>query len=246
MSEALQERSDGTDWLGGKVCPMCGKQFAVLYPHLWRYKRPKRGGEHYFCSWGCLRAWDKEGEQKTMGARAILTEADRNEAVRLALAGGDPVEFLRSKGMKDPHNAWYIIKQDVKLKNPDLYEKIPDRRKIRNTQPKKVELPEMPEEPVTEKKVIKAVKKTVRSVNGRKKPPEEEERCDFMLNVPDGFKVTAVDTPVGMFIWYKKQKYLDWIPLMGADNVSMNTEEWKMFLKYFPDVLKILGVDLGE
>ena len=234
MSEAVR-KSDGTDWLGGKVCPVCGKQFAVLYPHLWRYKRPRRSGEDYFCSWGCLRAWDKEGEQKTMGARAILTEADRNEAVRIALAGGDPVEFLRSKGMKDPHNAWYIIKQDVKLKNPDLYEKIPDRRKIRKEEPKKAE------EPVTKEKVILEVKKTVKAVNaGKQKPvpvPVNENNFPFLT--------TGISTPIGEFRYYAKQKYLDWTPLGQDDNVSLNTYEWEQFMKHFPKVLEILGVKLG-
>lgn len=228
MSEALKERSDGTDWLGGKVCPVCGKQFAVLYPHLWRYKRPKRGGEHYFCSWGCLRAYDKEGEQK-MGARAILTEADRNEAVRLAMAGGDPAEFLRSKGMKDPHNAWYIIKQDVKLKNPDLYEKIPDMRKIRK---------EKAEEPVTKQAVINAVNATVKAVNaGKQKPvqvPVDENNFPFLT--------TGISTPIGEFRYYAKQKYLDWEPVGHDDNVSLNTYEWEQFMKHFPKVLEILGV----
>ena len=232
MSEALQERSDGTDWLGGKVCPMCGKQFAVLYPHLWRYKRPKRGGEHYFCSWGCLRAWDKEGEQKTMGARAILTEADRNEAVRLALAGGDPVEFLRSKGMKDPKSSWANIKAAVKASNPELYEKIPDRRNLKKK--------EAAEEPVTKENVILEVKKTVRAVNAGKQKPKPEEEDPFPC------LTTGISTPIGDFRYYAKQQYLDWTPIGQDDNVSLNTYEWDQFVKHFPKVLEILGVKLGE
>ena len=229
MSEALKERSDGTDWLGGKVCPVCGKQFAVLYPHLWRYKRPKRGGEHYFCSWGCLRAYDKEGEQK-MGARAILTEADRNEAVRLAMDGGDPAEFLRSKGIKDPHGTWYKIKQTVKECNPEIYEKIPDRRIARK---------EAPKEPVTKQAVIKAVKDTVRAVNKGKQKPKQEEEDPFPC------LTTGISTPIGDFRYYAKQQYLDWTPIGQDDNVSLNTYEWDQFVKHFPKVLEILGVKLG-
>lgn len=232
MSEAL--RSDGTDWLGGKICTVCGKEFTVLYPQLYRFKRGgAKGKTNWFCSWGCLRAWDKEGEQKTMGARAILTEADRNEAVRLAMAGGDPIEFLRSKGMKDPHNAWYIIKQDVKLKNPDLYEKIPDRRKIRK---------EKAEEPVTVTKqaVINAVNATVRAVNAGKQKPKPEEDDPFPC------LTTGISTPIGEFRYYAKQKYLDWEPIGHDDNVSLNTYEWEQFMKHFPKALEILGVKLGE
>lgn len=28
-------------------CDVCGKDFAILYPHLWRYKN----GSKFFCSW---------------------------------------------------------------------------------------------------------------------------------------------------------------------------------------------------
>ena len=39
-------------------CAECGKEFDVLYPDLWRYRRWNR----YMCSWKCLRAFDrKEG-----------------------------------------------------------------------------------------------------------------------------------------------------------------------------------------
>ena len=40
------------------ICHQCGKEFDVLYPDLWRYKR----GNKWFCSWHCLRA-DEKGEE---------------------------------------------------------------------------------------------------------------------------------------------------------------------------------------
>lgn len=40
------------------ICHQCGKEFDVLYPDLWRYKR----GNKWFCSWHCLRA-DERGEE---------------------------------------------------------------------------------------------------------------------------------------------------------------------------------------
>ena len=46
------------------ICHQCGKEFDVLYPDLWRYKR----GNKWFCSWHCLRA-DEKGEEPTMATR---------------------------------------------------------------------------------------------------------------------------------------------------------------------------------
>ena len=43
------------------ICNQCGKEFDVLYPDLWRYKR----GNKWFCSWHCLRA-DERGEESYM------------------------------------------------------------------------------------------------------------------------------------------------------------------------------------
>ena len=40
-------------------CPVCGKEFFMTWPHLWRYKR----GQRYLCSWGCLRQFDEKGSK---------------------------------------------------------------------------------------------------------------------------------------------------------------------------------------
>ena len=38
-------------------CPVCGKAFDVLWPHLWSYKRERL----FLCSWKCLRLFDEKG-----------------------------------------------------------------------------------------------------------------------------------------------------------------------------------------
>ena len=42
-----------------RKCPVCGKQFDVLYPELWRY----REGNMWICTWKCLRTIRKETEE---------------------------------------------------------------------------------------------------------------------------------------------------------------------------------------
>lgn len=41
-------------------CSQCGKEFTVLYPDLWAYKTSKK----WFCTWKCLRADEKKGEEE--------------------------------------------------------------------------------------------------------------------------------------------------------------------------------------
>lgn len=40
------------------TCPECGKEFDILYPDLWRYRR----GD-FLCSYGCMRKHDKREEE---------------------------------------------------------------------------------------------------------------------------------------------------------------------------------------
>ena len=50
------------------ICKICGKEFDVLYPDLYRYKRGyKTHTEAWLCSWSYLREYDKRKEAKTMG-----------------------------------------------------------------------------------------------------------------------------------------------------------------------------------
>ena len=71
------------DFIGDlKTCPQCGKTFNVLYVDEWAYRRdvavptrktpkPKR---LIFCSWGCLRAFDKEREEEKKAKRKKILE----------------------------------------------------------------------------------------------------------------------------------------------------------------------------
>ena len=44
-----------------KTCPVCKKEFYVLDVGIWAYKKKnKKGHNRYFCSWTCMRAWEKK------------------------------------------------------------------------------------------------------------------------------------------------------------------------------------------
>ena len=62
-----------------KKCRECGKTFDVLWPEMYRYKRGTGTNYTYFCSWGCLRAYDRKTEGKEMArpAKKLVEVADK-------------------------------------------------------------------------------------------------------------------------------------------------------------------------
>ena len=65
-----------------------------------------------------------------------------------------------------------------------------------------------------------------------------------IVKKPLEYKVTGIDTAIGQFHYFKKAGYVDWTPLDNNGPVSMNLEEWKEFMKVFPEAMKVLGVEL--
>ena len=73
--------SEGTKWHESRICGCCGKTFSVFYPDLWRYKRGDKVLS-YFCSWSCLRKFDKEQEGKDDLNMSGRTKKDGTPAKR--------------------------------------------------------------------------------------------------------------------------------------------------------------------
>ena len=103
-------------------CPVCGKEYDVLWPNLWRYKRDKT----YYCTWKCLRTLDvqKPERNETGVKRQKITLEQKKEAVQIAINGKDPIAYLKGLGCADPGQAWYRIKGDLKEADPETYSKV--------------------------------------------------------------------------------------------------------------------------
>lgn len=56
-----------------------------------------------------------------------LTREQKQKAVDIAIQGGDPLEYLKKCGAKNPSAAWWYIKKTLATKNPKLLEKIPEK-----------------------------------------------------------------------------------------------------------------------
>lgn len=218
--------SEGTIFITEKVCPQCRKNFTVLYPGEWVYKRGRVGHVIYLCSWKCLQAFDKEtkGDNRPMSGKRIVTDENRREAVQIAIKGGDPRPYLAGLGIKATDNMWHEIKSKLKAEDPDTYELLPPKIPARNQAPKK---PEIPEKPV------------------QKIETPETPRITKPVNY-GGFNVREVE---GNFARYRRSDvggstYIDVEIEGGSDTLSYTIEQWRSFRKEHDRAAVILGVEM--
>lgn len=54
-----------------------------------------------------------------------VTLEQKKEAVRIAIKGGDPVNYLRVCGSRDPGQMWAMIRAKLRKDNPEIFLKLP-------------------------------------------------------------------------------------------------------------------------
>ena len=81
----------------------------------------------------------KKGEA-IMKSKFIVTPEIRDEAIRIAINGGDPRNYLTGMGSQNGMSAWTKIRMELKKTNPETFAKLPKRIG-------KAEVPEVPEMP---------------------------------------------------------------------------------------------------
>lgn len=236
--------SEAVEFTGLKECPVCRKEFTVLWPGQWAYKRGTPSNPVYLCTWKCLRQFDNEKGVKRMGTPRKMTEEQEMEAVRIAIETGDPREYIRSCGIKTPEVKWYDIKNKVKISDPELYAKIP---RVCGKKSK----PNHTYEEV-KKSIMEIPQITVSDAMNNMQDAADEffgecEKMGLKLDSEPAssieYKVTGIDTEMGSFRYYKRSGYLDW-DFGDNDTVSMNTDEWRQLIEDLPKIMDILGVKL--
>ena len=219
-------------------CPVCGKLTCIHWPEYWVYRR----GSTYYCGEQCMstalfRDMQLLNEVNRRKRKEIImtkiTLEQKKKAVEIAINGGNPLEFLKKCGSGAPDKTWWAIKAALKVKDPDLYAKIPDMRK--KTEPVatvKVDGPIRIQTEEPEKvKIISEQKPLKPGLRG--------------LNNSD-FEVSAIKHPIfGEFYYDQKFGMVDWRTPEGEE-VSLSPKNWKELYLIIPDVMGILGVPDDE
>lgn len=183
-----------------------------------------------------------------------VTLEQKKEAVRIAIKGGDPVNYLRVCGSRDPGQMWAMIRAKLRKDNPEIFLKLP--------KPEVKQKEEAPEQVPTVKvdgplqietaepdQVEVVPVPTVQLVydpsiaEEYKREQGERQKITKPVNY-DGFDVTAIRHHAYGEL-YRDEKYnrIDWRTPEGEE-VSMTPEGWKAFIKDLPRALRVLGVDI--
>ena len=194
------------------TCGKCGKEFVILYPHLWSYRREDK----VFCSWKCLRAWDRgkeAGEEMEEGKKSQLEIG--KQLIAAMAEGADPNDWLKEHGYTNTSKAYGNIKRVLTDKAPELAEKMPNRR----NQPRK--------------------KRTMATVKAEKKPEPKEEKP-----AEDDFEVMTVRSKASGVRYEVSKDYNLFAIRYKGDELTMHLDELKLMLDELPRVMTILGVEV--
>jgi hypothetical protein len=241
-----------------------------MYPQLWAYKR----GEFYFCTWSCLRLFDKEVGD--MGHTKITLE-QKKKAVQIAIEGGDPIGFLDKCGSENAAGIWYTIKKHLKENDPKTYDRLPDKYKPREKAqepgkkvdvsiedlhfPMKVTHIEETENGLKAEAVSAAVNKEKENFYDTVSADftmEDEEAVKAQLkeqinkygvSVALQYEQFTVREVEGLFGRYRRSDvgttYIDFENADGCiDVMSLTINQWKNFIKELKRAAQVLGVEL--
>lgn len=213
-------------------CPVCGKAFDVLWPHLWAYKKNSK----FVCSWGCLRAYEKEG--KEMDKRQKVPDEAKKAAIAAALEGKDPYEPLRPY-TSNPKSLWTYMKQQLRKSDPETAAKLPDLRYRK--QEKTVSLADAMAGMETAANAFFGACEDM----GLKVETPEQPKISQPVNY-DGMTVREIE---GLFGRYRRTDvsgriYIDFEFTDETDVVSFTVEQWRAFRKEQEKSFAILGVTL--
>lgn len=249
-------------------CPVCGKGFDILWPHLWAYKI----GNQYSCTWKCLQRKRKEEEDMPKGKvrdrmKVALEVVDRIRNTE------DPIIYLKEIGYGNPGQAYSDIREMLRKTRPDLFAQLPENLRTWRTlcvqEPRKtvkqVETPEGEFTPATVKidgplrietpeaknvQVVEVPEKVAHilpdaSVEAQipgKKIEKPGKRGFFMPAYIQGFEIVGVKGQYGVYRASEEYNYFEFQPFGG--DMCMNPQEWAEQMKELKKAARVLGVEL--
>lgn len=171
----------------------------------------------YLCSWKCIRLYDKEKKEEEQ------MKKDNEPIKRLRMSKDDMAEAVRLWRENDPGLEQYLKDHGI-----NHIGKWKQNQKLRYG-----------------KSVPAATVQVDGPIRIQTKEPAQVEVLTVGTPVPPPFeyKTTGISTEAGDFQYYRKQGFLDWTTLDGTA-VSMSLAEWAALMRIFPEVVRVLGVEM--
>lgn len=167
-----------------------------------------------------------------------LTIENKKRCVQLALNGKNPLEYIRSCGVKNAAEAWGKIKRDLKEVDPESFEKLPKR------------LPNPKKDDGTLADAVQGMKDAADGFFNAcqdmglnvTQTEETPKRRNHTLLRNSNYIVSAIRTDLGEFYYDKKFDRLDWRTIEGEE-ISMSPAAWFRLYEMIPEIMGILEVD---
>ena len=169
-------------------------------------------------------------------ARFVLTPEMREEAIEIAINGGDPRPYLGGCGSGAPDLMWLRIRGQLKESDNERWKKLPAKIGRSNYGGQKKHMKEM--------KPAEAQPEAVAAEPVEEKPKPVKKPGTVPLNY-DGYTVRCIEGELGRFYWDPKFNSLDWTTPEGEE-ISMGPDEWDRLISELPRIRAILGVAKSE
>ena len=181
-----------------------------------------------------------DGKPKEKGendAMKMLTDEERAEAMRIAMDGGNPRDYLGQIGCKNPTTSWKSILQYYRKHSPGVVEMLPS--KLQGN----AETPEMPTVKLDGPLTIETPEANQVQIV---ETPEKPKKPITQPLVYDGMTVREIEGTYGRYrrTDINGSVYVDFESPDGADILSYTVEQWKKLRVEQANAFRILGVEL--
>ena len=113
-----------------KKCPVCGKEFDVLWPELWGYRENGK----FICTWKCLRQLRKEAEEKMYTKVKKNGEPAKKSGPKKAAEKAEKVTLVYDPSIAEE----YQREQAEKKSFAEMKKPVPEEKKIQGQEPLEV------------------------------------------------------------------------------------------------------------
>lgn len=256
-----KERKDPKE----KKCAICGKD--IYAGEEWAYKiRPQKGKTLFFCKYSHKRQYEKEHPEKKVDviAQAAAEEEKKPKKVpteRGCIArslidvirhGGNPIEFMREQGYKNPYEAYSSVRHYCETNEPHLAEVLKPLKELPKGPQQKTGRPRKDTEVVMVDKVpsLEELETKVAQQLNLQGGVNYQLQVDETMKAEvkpfgggfhyQGFKVTGIETNFGRFDWNVERTLITFT--YEDEEINILPGDWKKMAEQLPEILAVLGV----
>ena len=247
-------KDDGDSWFEEKICPVCGKQFTVLYPRLWTYKSGKQNHNlRYFCTYTCQRTDERTGDSLK---RLLSKEEILDICIAAIREGKHPYDVLKETGYKNPAQTYASARHWARDHKNEKINQLPEN--LQKWMREKKTAGKQKAEPAKEPEKAEEPEKVEIVEDGTEREEEKAELKRILAGRIQEKVITGPETVNGMKIrevegQYGRYRYtVDYgsnvivFESLEGEKVTMRPWEWTEFWKEMRKASAVLGVGVDE